>query len=229
MKFVPYWHSYALSSGPVTATLTAGDFNSLYFIDVAENSDNLTITTHKGNGDLDLYVRYDDYVNQDDYDYRSNMQTNNEQIIINQPHSGRYYVGLYANQHSSDVELSASINAQHNTVPVVLTKEQDPTEVRLVNGIAKVNVSSEQPYYAIYVPNGTQRLIATLSGGSGDAAIYVNPNSWASENNYYWYASHDNGNQEYVDISYPSTENYMYFYLNGEFQDAQFKVQLIQN
>ena len=220
---------YALSSEPVTATLTAGDFNSLYFIDVVENSDNLTITTRNGNGDLDLYVRYEDYVNQDDYDYRSNMQTNNEQIIIKQPRLGRYYVGLYANQNSSDVELSASINAQHNTVPVVLTKEQDPTDVHLVNGIAKVNVSSEQPYYAIYVPNGTQRLIATLSGGSGDAAIYANPNGWASESDYYWTARNSSGNQEQIDVTHPSTENYIYFYLNGEFQDAEFKVQLIQN
>ena len=71
--------------------------------------------------------------------------------------------------------------------------------------------------------------IATLSGGSGDAAIYANPNGWASESDYYWTARNSSGNQEQIDVTHPSTENYIYFYLNGEFQDAEFKVQLIQN
>lgn len=48
-----------------------------------------------GAGDVDIYVRKDEYPTKRNYDKRSAHPGNQEQIIIDNPLPGRYFIVLY--------------------------------------------------------------------------------------------------------------------------------------
>lgn len=231
------WRS--LNANTVTVNQEQGVFNHMFFIDVPENSAKLTIKTTGGTGDADIYVKFAEYASMDNYDQRPFMSGNEESVVIDTPQSGRYYIGLSAYIAFTNLKLSAVVERagdEHKTPKeeveeqqdnTELTSQQDPANMALSNGISKVAVSSANRYFSIFVPNGTKRMIVTLQGGSGDAQLYVNPSSWPSESNRYWLSTNHDTNNETIDVTYPHRDTYMYFYLSGEFSDANFKVQLI--
>jgi len=68
----------------------------LYSIEVAETGVIfLNVMTNGGSGDVDIYVRRDEYPTKRNYDMRSAHPGNQEQVIIDNPRPGRYYIVLY--------------------------------------------------------------------------------------------------------------------------------------
>jgi len=68
----------------------------LYSVEVTETDARfLNVMTNGGRGDVDIYVRFDNYPTKRTYDERSAHDGNQEQVIINNPKQGRYYIVLY--------------------------------------------------------------------------------------------------------------------------------------
>merc|ERR1711996_165504 len=69
---------------------------TLYDIEITETGVSfLNIMTNGGGGDVDIYVKRDDYPTKSNYDVKSAHPGNQEQIIIENPVQGRYYIVLY--------------------------------------------------------------------------------------------------------------------------------------
>ena len=228
------WRS--LNAKTQTVHLEQGEFFGKFYVDVPANTTKLTIKSTGGTGDADMYVKFAERVSQDNFDQRPYLSGNEESVVIEAPIAGRYFVGLSAYSTFSGLKLSAVLDGSDHEEPIPdgddngngeMTPEQDPANMSLINGVAKIAVSSANRYFSIFIPNGTKRMIVQLQGGSGDADLYVNPNSWPSESNRYWLSTNRDTNNESVDVAYPHRGTYMYFYLSGDFSGANFKVQLI--
>lgn len=85
-----------------------------------------------------------------------------------------------------------------------------PTLVMLENGVAVSNLlgsKGQESHFQIEVPEGATNLAFTLSGGSGDADLYVRFGSKATEND--WdQRPYKNGNSESVSIAEPQPGTY---------------------
>lgn len=91
-----------------------------------------------------------------------------------------------------------------------LENKNDPQDPGLENGITLSNLSgrqSEQKHFEITVPEGATDLKIEISGGSGDADLYVKLNSPATENDYDC-RPYKNGNEETCSWETPDAGTY---------------------
>jgi len=80
----------------------------LYSIEIVESGVTfMNVMTNGGSGDVDIYVRRDEYPTKRNYDARSAHPGNQEQIIIDNPNSGRYFIVLYGFDPYDDVGFEA--------------------------------------------------------------------------------------------------------------------------
>jgi hypothetical protein len=80
---------------------------SYYLLEVPPGLSRLTIQTYGGWGDCDLYVAYGYQPTLDDYDYCPYLTGNNEQVVIDNPPEGDWYIMLNGYQYYGGVTLSA--------------------------------------------------------------------------------------------------------------------------
>jgi hypothetical protein len=135
----------------------------LYKISVPAGSTRLTVVSGGGSGDADLYVRFNQVPTTSANDGASEGSTNSESITINNPQTGTYYVLVNAWAAISGVSLTATVtggqggNVLQNGVPVT--------------GLSGATGSTVT--YTFTVPAGASRATFKISGGSGDADLYV--------------------------------------------------------
>jgi len=68
----------------------------LYSLEILESGASfINVMTNGGSGDVDMYVRKDEYPTKRNYDARSATSGNQEQVIIENPSPGRYFIVLY--------------------------------------------------------------------------------------------------------------------------------------
>jgi len=63
--------------------------------------------TNGGQGDVDIYVKRDEYPTKRNYDIKSAYPGNQEQIILEAPAPGRYYIVLYGYESYSMIGFEA--------------------------------------------------------------------------------------------------------------------------
>ena len=68
-----------------------------FYIDVPPNQAELTVDTWDGTGDLDLFVRHEEPASTTEYDHRPALGGNTENVTIENPPAGRYWIGTYGN------------------------------------------------------------------------------------------------------------------------------------
>jgi hypothetical protein len=78
-----------------------------YWLEVPPGLSQLTIQTYGGWGDCDLYVAYGYEPTLDEYDYRPYVTGNNEQVVIDNPPEGEWYIMLNGYDYYCGVTLSA--------------------------------------------------------------------------------------------------------------------------
>ena len=83
------------------------DSQSYYWLQVPPGLSQLTIQIYGGWGDCDLYVGCGYQPTLDDYDYRPYLSGNNEQVVIDNPPEGDWYIMLNGYQSYGGVTLSA--------------------------------------------------------------------------------------------------------------------------
>jgi hypothetical protein len=194
----------ALSNG-VARTSLSGSTGSMtyYYIDVPSGQASLTVQTWGGGGDADLYVRYGASPTTTSYTARSWASGNTENITINNPTSGRWYIGLHAYSAYSGLNLLA-------------TYAPPTTVITLSNGVTVTGISgatNSVRYYRISVPSGQSTLTVQIWGGLGDCDLYVKRGSIPTLSS--WdYRPYLTGNNETVTVNNPLAGDW-YIMLHG--------------
>jgi serine protease len=159
-----YGAPVSLSNGvPVTGISGSAGSEQFYMIVVPAGQDDLEIEISGGTGDCDLYVRRNAAPTTTTYDYRPYKVGNDETVSVANPAAGTWYIMLRGYTAYSGLTLVASYSAS-------------VTVVTLSNGVPVTNLSDTaggEKFYKIEVPSGQAKLQISISGGTGDADLYV--------------------------------------------------------
>jgi hypothetical protein len=151
----------ALTNGvPVTGISGAINSQKTWTLNVPAGQDALTFSLSGGTGDADLYVRFGAAPTLTTYNCRPYITGNNETCNFSAPSAGTWYVMLNGYAAYSGVTLKGTYTATTvlvNGVPVT--------------GIAGATGSTQ--FWVLNVPAGQAKVVFTISGGTGDADLYV--------------------------------------------------------
>ncbi|NZA26669.1 S8 family serine peptidase [Luteimonas sp. SJ-92] len=154
-----------LENGVPVSGISGGSGSTQYWtIEVPAGATNLSIAIAGGSGDADLYVRRGSQPTTSTYDCRPYRNGNNETCTFATPQAGTYHIMLRGYSAYSGVTLTGSYsggggggNQLQNGVPVT--------------GISGASGSTR--FWIVDVPAGRSSLNIAISGGSGDADLYV--------------------------------------------------------
>jgi|GEM_PF-1304496 len=156
---------------PVSGLSGAAGSELLYAITVPEGvSGPLSITTSGGSGNVSLFVSADEEPSADSFDFASQRPGNNEVVRIASAEAGTYYVKVVGQSAFANVTLQA----RHNP------PSDGGGDGGLQNGVPVTDIAGEtgsQQFWTIQVPAGTSSLTVAMSGGTGDADLYVRAGS----------------------------------------------------
>ena len=143
----------------------SGRFNSqkYYRIEVPTGATDLEIAISGGRGDADLYVLFDSEPSLDAFECAPYLAGNEESCFFSTPKKGTYYIMIHGYSNYADVSLVASYDGGTNIG-------------ELQNGVPATGLSGNldsQAFFSIDVPAGVTELNVEMSGGSGDADLYV--------------------------------------------------------
>ena len=176
----------------------------LFLINVPANQELLWVRTWGGNGDCDL-LAYPESCQTSDCLYSSSNSGNDEQIVISNPISGWWYIGIFGFDFS-DVNLIADCVSQSEIVVL--------SDGEMLTPLSGSQFSTK--YFKIYVPNGQARLGAYTWGGTGNADLLILHESCSTTPCIYSSLSAGNAEQAVVNtpesgwwyIALRGTENY---------------------
>jgi PKD repeat protein len=183
----------ALTSGvpvPNLAATTGGLLH--YYIDVPAGATSLVIQISGGTGDADLYVKRGAAPTTTVYDHRPYLSGNNETVSIAPPQTARYYVMLRGYSAFSGVTLVATISTGGGGGGFEDTKP---------NLSATKGKSKD---FSLAIPAGATNLKFEISGGTGDADLYIKRGS-APTTSSYDYRPYLWGNNETVNVAAPQS------------------------
>lgn len=150
------------------AAATGGTLS--YTLPVPAGASGLSFVMSGGTGDADLYVRYAAAPTTSAYDCRPYLNGNNETCNISTVQAGTYYVVVRAYSAFSGVSLLANyVDAVPGT------------------GFTKTGLSASTGgwlNYTLAVPAGMSTLKVNMSGGTGDADLYVRLGSAPTTSSY---------------------------------------------
>jgi hypothetical protein len=147
---------------PVPGVAGAAGAEVYFKIDVPASQTKLEISTSGGTGDADLYVRKDALPTTSSYDYRPYLIGNDESVSINNPAAATWYIMIRGYNAFGGITLLASFGGGVGTA--------------LENGVAVINLAgapASEKIFRIDVPAGQTNLEIQISGGTGDADLYV--------------------------------------------------------
>nr|WP_305852094.1 pre-peptidase C-terminal domain-containing protein [Aliikangiella sp. G2MR2-5] len=150
---------------------TKGD-EQFFTLEVPEGATDLSFVISGGSGDADLYVRYGAQPTTSTWDCRPYRNGNAETCNISNVQAGTYHVMLRAYSTYSGVSLTGSY-----------------TEGTGGNGgtFSESNISGAKgswTHYTVQIPAGMSSFTVNMSGGSGDADLYVRKGSQPTTSSY---------------------------------------------
>lgn len=192
---------------PVTGlSLTSGD-DVVYTMNVPAGAEDISFSISGGTGDADLYVRFGAEPTDSTYDCRPYIDGNNETCAGSQS-GGTYFVRVKAYSSFSGVTLVGSYESTGPTPTPTPTTTPTPTPPPGPTPIDEVveNVGGSWfswTRYTLELPQGYNNLTVSISGGSGDADLYVN---FGSQSGFFDYdcRPYQQGNNETCQFSNPS-------------------------
>ncbi|MBV8757976.1 MAG: pre-peptidase C-terminal domain-containing protein [Deltaproteobacteria bacterium] len=169
---------------------------------VPAGTSTLTVTLNGGTGDADLYVKAGSAPTLSSYDCRPYVNGNTETCTFTSPAAGTWYVMVNGYAAYSGVTLKATWGADtttalSNNVPV--------------GGIS--GATGSQQYWKLTVPAGQTQVVFQISGGTGDADLYVKSGSKPTTTSYNC-RPYINGNSETCTIANPAAGDW-YVMLRG--------------
>ena len=179
-----------LNGETVSALSGAAGDELLFTLNVPEGASNLSFVMNGGTGDADLYVKFGSEPSASDWDCRPYLFGNNESCPMDPAQAGTYFVKLIGYTDFADVNLTGSFVAP---------------DLPDAGGETISNISVARrgwQHYTLDVPEGMAQLSVTISGGRGDADLYVKYASQPSSGNYDC-RPNKNGNEESCVIANP--------------------------
>ena len=170
----------------------AKDSQTFYSIEVPAGASNLTFTMSGGTGDADLYIKAGSQPtsSRGGYDCGPYETGNNESCSFATPSATTYHVLLNAYEAYSGVSLVADYNIGGSSAG---TLDETGLGASLRSWLR----------YEMEIPAGTSQLVVSLSGGSGDADLYLKQGSEPSRSSYDC-RSWEDGNGETCTIDNPA-------------------------
>ncbi|QOL25959.1 S8 family serine peptidase [Thalassotalea sp. LPB0316] len=146
-----------------------------FTMEVPAGATNLSFDMSGGSGDADLYVKFGSAPTLSSYDCRPYKNGNSESCPITNVQAGTYYVKVVAYSAFSGVTLTGSYT--------------EPSSGGGVTGgsasVTDISVSRRQwQYYTIEIPAGMATLDFVMSGGSGDADLYIRQGAQPTSSQY---------------------------------------------
>ncbi|TWX52846.1 S8 family serine peptidase [Colwellia hornerae] len=186
-----------LENGQVKTELTAATGNDLVFtMEVPAGATEINFTMTGGSGDADLYVKFGAEPTDSVYDCRPYKSGNVESCASTQE-GGTYYVRVKAYSDFSGVSLTGSYT-EPSTGGGITVNPIDTT----VDNVSVARRSWKR--YTLDLADGYADLTVTLSGGSGDADLYVTQGK-QSTTSAYDCRPYKNGNNETCNFTDPAT------------------------
>ncbi len=190
-----------LSNGVTQSNLSATAGTSLnYTMVVPAGASNLLLATSGGSGDADLYVKFGSAPTTSSYSCRPYKNGNNESCSVASPQAGTWYVMVRAYSSFSGLSLAGSF-----VEPVV--EPPPPSSNELVKAVPVTGLSASSGAslaYTVVVPEGATDLSLNMSGGSGDADLYLRHGS-APTTSTYDCRPYVNGNNETCSVAAPQS------------------------
>lgn len=184
----------SLENGVTKTGITgAAKAQLFYTLDVPADSANLKFNTSGGTGDADLYVKFGAKPSLQSYDCKSTNSNSNETCNITTAQVGKYHVMVEAWNAITDVSLVGSYQVQNGGPTPINRTESNLSVTR--GGWVRFNQMLDSGY---------QNLTVTVSGGTGDADLYVKHASDVSES-VYDCRPYKNGNQESCTFDSPAS------------------------
>ncbi|VUD56369.1 Neutral protease [Thalassocella blandensis] len=205
---------------PVTGLGVSQGDDVVYTMDVPAGASNISFTISGGSGDADLYVRFGAAPTDSTYDCRP-YKAGNEESCTGTQTDGTYYVRLKAYSTFSGVTLVGSYDTSEPTPTPTATPTPTPTPTPTLTptptptptpgptpiDLTYTDVSASWPTgwarYDVDLGEGYTSMTVTISGGSGDADLYVN---YGSQSTIFDYdcRPYKSGNNESCTFSNPS-------------------------
>jgi pseudolysin/vibriolysin len=191
----------ALSNGvPVTGIAGAAGSDKLYTLDVAANATGLKFVTSGGSGDADLYVKFGSAPTTTSNDCKSEGGSTAETCNIATAQTGKYYVLVHGYATYSGMSLTGSYSTGGGGGGTVLTSGVPVSLPATATGTTSAN-------YTLVVPAGQTKVVFTISGGTGDADMYVRRGS-APTTSTYDCRPYLSGNSETCTFNAPTAGTY---------------------
>ena len=174
-----------------------------FTLEVPAGASNLSFNISGGSGDADLYVRYGSEPTTSSYDCRPYRNGNSESCSFSTTQAGTYYVMIRAYSAYSGLSLVANFDEPGS----------GPAEP---DSISETNLSgarSSWQDFQLDVPAGQSQLVVQISGGSGDADLYVRRGANPTTSSYDC-RPYRNGNNETCTFNNPTAGTY-YIRLRG--------------
>ncbi len=149
---------------PVSGVSGAASSQQYWTITVPAGATNLNIAIAGGTGDADLYVRFGSQPTTSTYDCRPYRSGNAESCAFATPQAGTYHVMVRGYSAFSGVTLTGSFTAGSGGGSVL----QNGVPVTGLSGAA-----NNERRWTVEVPAGVSQLRVRMSGGTGDADLYV--------------------------------------------------------
>ncbi|WP_305080374.1 MULTISPECIES: S8 family peptidase [Microbulbifer] len=164
-----------LENGVAETGLSGNSGDELFFtLEVPAGASNLQFEISGGSGDADLYVRFGSAPTTSTYDCRPYLNGNNETCSISNAQAGTYHVMLRGYTSFSGVDLVGSFDESGGG-------SGGPT------GWTESNLSGATgswQHFTLQVNAGMTSLDVNMSGGSGDADLYVRFGSQPTTSSY---------------------------------------------
>lgn len=167
----------------------------VFTLEVPAGATNLSFRISGGTGDADLYVRRGSEPTDQTFDCRPFLGGNNETCSFAAPAAGTYFVRVKAFSTFSGVTLVGSFTAGSGFPGIELQQS---------------NISGAQGTFTNFqlnVPSGAAKVIFQISGGSGDADLYVRRGS-APTTSTFDCRPFLNGNNETCTFNAPASGTY---------------------
>jgi Zn-dependent metalloprotease len=185
-----------LENGVGVSAAGAQGSMKVYTFQVPAGASALTFATSGGTGDLDLYVKFGAAPTTTSYDYRPYKDGNNETVNATTATAGTWYVMV----HGYTAFSGATLKASYSNTPS--NQLQDGVTV---SGLSAA--SGGMLRYTVVVPTGVTSLSIAMSGGTGDADLYVKRGT-APTTSSYDYRPYLDGNNETVSVANPVAGTY---------------------
>lgn len=197
-----------LVNGAASTNLASSSGNLTFTINVPAGATNLSFVMSGGTGDADMYVRFGAAPTTSTYDCRPYQSGNNESCPITNVQAGTYHVMLSPYSAFTGVSLLANFTESGGGSGGGGGSSGSELNESNVSG-----AQGSSTYFSLDVPAGATNLAFTMSGGSGDADLYVRFGSQPTTSTYDC-RPYQSGNNESCPIATAQAGTY-YLMLRG--------------